>query len=135
MARTRASDQTDVGQGLALGCLAVGVTAVTANKQALEFAFRRAWQDWPHRQKFRFIHASAERNDILHIVRKSERRRGAILAAWELGRWAEPYLREDHDLDEAAQMLPAWTGVPWDGWVQLGRLFTAQFKDAELRRE
>lgn len=134
MPGTKATDQTDIGQGLAVGCLVLGVTAVTSGKQALEFAFRRAWRDWPHAREFRFVHADIARNDIVLILRKSARRRGAYLGAWELERWARPYLAEGTTLAAAEELLPEWTGVPWSSWLELAEAFTAEFKGDEMHR-
>jgi hypothetical protein len=134
MPGTKATDHTDVGQGLAVGCLALGVTAVTSGSQALEFAFGRAWRGWPRARDFRFVHADIARNDIVLILRRSARRRPPLLAAWELKRWATPYLFEGTTLADAEELLPEWTGVPWSSWLELAEAFTAEFKDDEMRR-
>lgn len=135
MARTRVTDLTDVGQGLAAGCLAIGVVGVTSGKQAVEFAFGRAWRRWEYAPRFRFIRADIQRNDILHIIHKSERRRGGHIAAWSRGRWFEPYFREGQDVAAAAEVLPEWTDVPWPAWVQLAEAFVSELKDDEIVRE
>lgn len=47
MTASKAQQETAVGQGLAVGCLALGVVAVTADKLTVELAFARAWRAWP----------------------------------------------------------------------------------------
>lgn len=50
---TKAMQETTVGEGLALGCLSLGIIAVTSNKMDVEFAFGRAWRNWPQADRFR----------------------------------------------------------------------------------
>lgn len=46
-----------------------------------------------------------------------------MLAAWECGRWYEPYLRSDWTIEEAGESLADNTGVGLEGWTDLARLF------------
>ena len=39
---TKARQEIDLGEGLAIGCLALGAAAITSTKQAIELSFRRA---------------------------------------------------------------------------------------------
>lgn len=122
-----------VSQGLAAGCLALGVTAVTSNKLSLEFAFQRAWREWSGSHGFRFIHTGLERNDITGLLHRSERRRGPILAAWAtVGPTWEPYLRGTYDLDDAADLLPKFeSSISWEQWLELAGLFVAALQPDE----
>lgn len=131
---TKAAQETAVGEGLAVGCLALEVIAVTAEKMAVEFAFRRAWRDWEWSSPFPAIHASHARNDLLRILRASPRRRGAIIAAWSSGRVYEPHLRGDWNLAEAGEILESATGVPLRGWMELARAFTEDLGDHKVWR-
>lgn len=117
-----------------MGCLTLGITAVTSGKQALEFAFRAAWRDWAYARDYRFVRADFTRNDILTILHDSAGRRGALLAAWECKRWATPYLFEGSTLADAEDLMPGWTGVPWSAWIDLARKFTAEFNEDETVR-
>jgi len=129
---TKVDQETAVGQGLAVGCLALGVTAVTSKKMSVEFAFIRAWRDWTWAPRFPRIRADLERNDILRIIHASPRRRGGYIAEWSVGRDLEPLLRGDRDVDEAGTQLEIASGVPLSGWVELARTFTNDFNKAEL---
>jgi len=131
---TRARDTTMVGQGLAAACLAHGVTAITANKLSLEFAFGSAWRAWPAARQFPDVHGSFDRNDILHMLRKSEGRRSPLVAAWsdEQGWWA-PYVLQE--LDDAAYLLPRFEpNVTWSDWLSLATGFLSNLKPEEIER-
>ena len=106
---TKALDESMVGQGLAVACLALGVTGVTSDRIAFERAFRHAWRDWPHVRQFPTIRADFERSSIGRIVHKSAGRRGPLLAAWESGRWLTPYLVDGAELAYAVDLIPTLT--------------------------
>ncbi|MEO8136172.1 MAG: hypothetical protein ABI831_19625 [Betaproteobacteria bacterium] len=131
---TKAKQETAVGQGLAVGCLALGVTAVTSKKMSVEMAFIRAWRDWPQARHFPTIRADLERNDILPIIHDSPRRRGGYIAEWAVGRTLEPLLRGDWDVDEAGAQLEIASDVPLEGWIELARAFTDDLDQNELIR-
>lgn len=44
---TPVQQQTEVGEGLAVGCLVVGVSAMTSQDGPLESAFAQALASWP----------------------------------------------------------------------------------------
>lgn len=120
---TKAQQETAVGEGLAVGCLALGITAVTSNKMAVEFAFIRAWREWAWALLFPVVHASHGRNDLLRILCASPRRRGAFVAEWSSeGTWV-PLLRGGLNVDEAGDLLQGSTGVPPIGWTDLAQAF------------
>jgi hypothetical protein len=132
---TQVEELTSIGQGLAAGCLAIGVRAVTSTKMTVEFAFIHAWRDWAYSSRFPKVRADQTRNDIYYqIIGRSERRNGGHLAAWDVGRWLEPYFHGQWTVDDAADLMPTYTGVPWDGWLELAKLFVAGFSDDELIR-
>lgn len=131
---SKARQETAVGEGLAIGCRALGFTAVTSNKMAVEFAFVRAWRDWRYASTFRVVHATHARNDLLRILHASSNRRGVIVADWSCGRYYEPRLRGDWDVEECASLVERGTDVPLDGWIDLARAFTGYFKPEEVRR-
>ena len=131
---TKAQQETAVGEGLAVGCLAIGVIAVTSEKMAVELAFVRAWREWAWSSPFPVIHATHARNDLLRILHASPRRRGSVLAGWSSDREHQPYLPVDWGVDEAGESLESWTGVPLQGWVELARAFVEDLGEAKVRR-
>lgn len=133
--RSKAQQETIVGEGLALGLLAVGVDALTSRKQAVEFASGRAWRSWPHRSKFPQVRMDIARNDVLRIMRNSERRRGSVLAYWATGgAWYEPVQRADWSVEEDGAVLGENSGIPFAEWVSLAEVIVAELKDDEVRR-
>jgi hypothetical protein len=132
---TKAQQETAVGEGLAVGCLALGIASVTSNKMDVEFAFRHAWRDWQWAYLFPVVHASISRNDLLRIVRASPRRRGAIVAEWDMGRVLTPILNfDDESLKGAGALLETSTGVPFQGWLSLARAFTDDLGEDKVQR-
>ena len=125
-----------MGEGLAVGCLALGIAAVTSGKTAVESAFRRAWRQWAWSSQFPAIHASLTRNDLLPILRNSSRRRRRVIAEWSsTGPEYQPRLREPWDnIEEAAEDLPTFTSVPLQGWVELARVFIEDLGENKVRR-
>lgn len=102
----------------------MGVSAVTSDKMTVELAFQRAWRRWAPSSMFPSVHASLSRNDILSIVRRSENRRGAIVAAWSCDQTLRPYLTMDGlTIDDAAGILHESCGVPPQSWIDLARVF------------
>jgi hypothetical protein len=116
--------ETVVGEGLALGCLSLGISAVTANKMSVESAFGRAWRSWPQAYLFRAVHASIARNDLLRIVARSTRRRGVVIASWDVGRVLEPILEWGDTVEEAGELLAENSGLPFSEWIALAKAFT-----------
>ncbi|MFI6029573.1 hypothetical protein [Amycolatopsis magusensis] len=127
---TPAHQQTCVGEGLALGCLALGVTEIPSESFRIRLAFQRAWRKWPLNHHFPQIRADLGRSDILTILRKSPRRRSP-LAAWARGRTLNPYLTGTvPSLDDAAEILAVSSGVALAAWMQLARDFTSDLDGA-----
>jgi len=131
---SKARQQKIVGEGLAVGVLSLGVEAVTSNKQAVEFAFRRAWRGWSCNSLFPQIHASVVRNDIVGIMHRSSNRSGMITADWTSGREHVPTLREAWPIEEAGEAVGEEAGVSHAQWVDLARAFIAEFKPEEVPR-
>jgi hypothetical protein len=119
---TKATQETAVGEGLAVGCLALGVTGVTSARVDVDLSFSHAWRNWPSAHIFPVVKASLDRNDLRRILHDSANRRWSMLAAWECGRWYEPYLRSDWT-EEAGESLADNTGVGLEDWTELARLF------------
>jgi hypothetical protein len=132
---SKARQQKNVGEGLAVGVLALGVEAVTSNKMAVELAFRRAWRDWSCRARFPQVRAEIRRDDIVGILHDSANRRGVIVADWTSdGPEYVPTLRVDWSVEEAGDFVGEEAGVAHAQWVELAQAFLAELKDCEVRR-
>ncbi len=124
-----------VVEGLALGVLAQGVEAVTSAKLEFTFAFNDAWREWPQARNFPSFSASFPGDLFWTGVSRSERRQG-VKAAWDSGRWTEPYLCEsymDWTVDECLDLHADGRASAAD-WKLLGGLYVSYFKPDEVRR-
>lgn len=132
---TQAQQRTAIGEALAVGCFARGVTAIAATTMTLEAAFRKAWRDWEGRGDYRFVRASFERNDIKPILFDSERRRGPCIAAWSTSErgWLQPYLIVDWEMREVIEHLEETGETEWGFWMTLVDAFLEYFQEGELR--
>ncbi|WP_219419991.1 hypothetical protein [Pseudonocardia nigra] len=132
---SKAQQQKIVGEGLAVGVLALGVEALTSNKASVEFAFRRAWRDWSGRAQFPQVRAEASRCDIVGILHRSANRRGPVIAHWTSdGPEYVPALCFDWPVEEAGDAVTEELGVSYAQWVHLAEAFVAGLGDDEVRR-
>lgn len=121
---TKAAQQKAVGEGLAVGCLALGRTELPSGKTDVEFAFRHAWRRWAHVGSFPQVKAGPAQDDIYYqIMGRSENRQGPSLAYWEVGRTLRPQPVGEWTMDEADDSLRDSYGLPLSAWVDLARLF------------
>lgn len=121
---TTAGQETAVGEGLALGCVALGRESFMASKMVIEFAFGRAWRTWGYHRLFPAVHGSLERNDLLRIIAKSPRRRSAHLAGWS-GEWPfVAYVADGWALDDIADLIDE--PIHLEGWTDLASAFLEQ---------
>lgn len=132
MRQTKDQQVKHVVEGMALGVLAQGVTAVTSSKMALEFAFNFAWRRWSLASEFPSIAGNDPGNLFWIGMGKSEGRRGAC-AAWNEDEWAVPYIRHEWAVDEALDHH-ASREVAAEDWMELGRLFVENLDENEVRR-
>ncbi|MDD9206360.1 hypothetical protein PU560_07750 [Georgenia sp. 10Sc9-8] len=133
---TRAQDLTAVGEGLAAGCLSLGVTEVTPERTAVERAFCAAWRAWPYAHRFSSVQASETRNDIVQqVIRRSERCRLSYLAGWHVNGALVPYLRRNWSLEDLEELLEEHTAVPWSGWQRLAELFIDNLASGQYRQQ
>ncbi len=120
---TKAAQETAVGEGLALGLVALDVGSFNGSKVSVEVAFQRAWRDWSHRARFPVVHTDVARNDLLRIIRKSGGRRSPQLSGWA-SQWPfVPYVHEDWELEGVGELLESSSGVPLTAWIELARAF------------
>ncbi|MGC7100691.1 hypothetical protein ACPZ19_38960 [Amycolatopsis lurida] len=121
---TPTRQQAAVGEGLALGCIALGVEQLRYDRFRVELAFRQAWRQWPSSSRFPQIRVDLGRSHIMPIVIKSPRRSGSV-AAWSRGRVLTPYLTGVCDgVEDAADILKVSCGVELVAWARLAREFT-----------
>ena len=121
-----------VVEGMALGVLAQDVEAVTSAKMELEFAFNSAWRQWSRAPLFPSINGHDPGNLFWIGVGKSETRQG-VSAAWDRGRWSEPYLLRDGWTVTECLELHADERASGEDWKDLGRLFVTGFKPENVR--
>lgn len=131
----KAAQHKIVGEGLAVGLLALGVEAVTINRHLLESAFTHAWDGWTCGPMFPQVRAGSEHNDILSILRSSARRKGPQIANWSTEGEYSPRLRASSTLDQAGLAVGKPAGVAYRQWLELARAFTSQLneEDGEIR--
>lgn len=112
-----------MGEGLAVGCLVAGVTAL-APSAPLDAALVRALEGWPWAARYPAVRRSPQLDDTFA---RSAGRRGLRVAQWVRSRGlVVPQLRDDDwDLTAACVRLEEGTGVPARRWIDL----TAGFLD------
>jgi hypothetical protein len=118
---TRASEQTALGQGLALGAIMLGVENVMSSKLTLELSFRRAWRIWPTSRLFKSINAGPRADDIVHVLHASGRKPRNKFAFWE-SEWPFVPVQEfdDWTSDEVAECIDgSVSAADWSSLVDL----------------
>ncbi|MGV8912488.1 MAG: hypothetical protein ACOH14_07720 [Rhodoglobus sp.] len=121
MAQKMTKDQQwkTVAEGLALGCLLLGVDTLTANKMRVQFAFAHAWRAWSRSSAF----PSVSPRDFYIYVSKSSRRIG-VSAAWNWGGELVPYLTiEGWDAVESLEVFAEAEMISAEDWQSLARSF------------
>lgn len=121
-------------EGLALGCLAIGIDAFTSNKQAVEMAFGGAWRSWAWICEFPDVVATQTRCEILHILGRSPTRFAPTMVEWQRGRECLPSIRDNRELKELALALEESCGVPLEGWIDLANAFVERLDTKYVRR-
>ncbi|GAA3596740.1 hypothetical protein GCM10022198_20890 [Klugiella xanthotipulae] len=122
---TKTRQHTIVGEGLALGCLAVGIEGLSNNKLTIDRAFRFAWVRWEYSKRFPGLNAGPRFDDILAILEKSSGRTGKPVAAFraEPGWGFVPYLTATvSNVTEAGARLEETSGIPLTAWKALAEL-------------
>ena len=118
-AASRSRQHKTVGEGLAVGLLALGVDAVTINERLVQTAFDRAWEKWTRGSRFPAVRTGPGGNDIVAILRGSARRRGPHIADWSCDGEYVPKLRVDRTVDAAARAVGKQSGVTYEQWLEL----------------
>jgi hypothetical protein len=129
---SKVQQQKAVGEGLAVGCLTLGLTQLPSEKLNVELSFRHAWRSWRPAHNFPSVQAGPTRDDIYYqILHKSAHRRGAI-AFWEVDRTIRPLLSDDLDLESVANLLVGFYGISEERWVDLAREFSQRLSRDEV---
>lgn len=115
-----------VVEGVALGVLAQRVEAVAEDKMMVELAFNHAWRRWRSASQFPAFATGDPGNLFWLGMRKSGRRRGPRVAAWETGAWVVPYLTLDGWTVNEALDVHADERASSSAWCELGSLFVAR---------
>ncbi|MFC5137004.1 hypothetical protein ACFPK1_02070 [Actinomycetospora rhizophila] len=118
---TRARQQTEVGEGLAVGCLVAGVHAISA-AGALDAALVGALASWPWAARYPAVRRTPRLDDVL---RRSAGRRSSHIARWSpSGGVFVPQLCDDEwDLAAACAKIEEATAVPARRWLELSEVF------------
>ncbi|WP_106819102.1 hypothetical protein [Janibacter massiliensis] len=127
--RTPDNQAKDFAQGLALGVLSAGTDWISADKLRFEFGLSHAWRETPNLHRRFPSLLGPSRPDPIYMLRRSESRRGPIVAAWApVDRGWQPYLtNEGWGIDESGQMFCGWTETRWSDWQHLGSELVAYY--------
>ncbi|MFC5061166.1 hypothetical protein [Actinomycetospora atypica] len=118
---TTTRQRGEMGEGLAVGCLVVGVTAL-APTAPLDPALEHALDGWPWAARYPVVRRTPQ---LVDTFARSPGRRGLRIAQWVRSRGlVVPQLRDDEwDLTAACARLEEGTGVPARRWIDLTRAF------------
>jgi len=131
--KSKVTQQVEVGDGLALGTLAAGIDAITANKLSIDFAFGYAWRRWTYSARYPQVKGDVARNDFYYQIAHPSERRLRKRAVWIVERgylYPEVWSESDTAL-EALESLAEASAIPVQGWQQLADLFLGHLKDDE----
>lgn len=131
---TQADQYAAIGDGLAVGCADLGVTALTTAKVELELSFNHAWRNWSPASMFPQVRGNISRCDLLTILHKSPGRRWSRVVWTQTRGWWEPTPRGVDDLDEVALILAGTQGVDRERWTELAAPFVERLGNNCVRR-
>ncbi|MCD2197885.1 hypothetical protein LQ327_31400 [Actinomycetospora endophytica] len=132
-ALTMVQQHTELGEGLAVGCLVVGVSATTTEREPLAAAFAGAVQGWSWASRYPSV---LREPDLAGILGSSERRRFSRIARWITSRGVfVPQLRDpEWDLTAACVQIEERTTVPARHWTTLAEGIVDRLDDALVWR-
>ena len=127
---TSVRQRTEVGEGLAVGCLVVGIAAVADDHGALDTAFAFTFADWPWSTRYPTV-LRARRPVLPPVLQESTSRRTLTVAQWIPSRGLYvPQLRDDAwDLTGACTAIEEATAVPARRWCDLAEAFVDDLDD------
>lgn len=131
-AMSKADQHAVINDGLAIGCIQLGVTGITPNKQYLDMAFSHALRDFPVRNRFLQV-----RPDSIHGILHGNPRRKLAHVVWQRGdKWWWPDFTRGFDADEAdelADLIERVHHIQAGVWRAFGRLFVESLRGPERR--
>jgi hypothetical protein len=121
---TEATQKAYFGEGLAVGCLLDGATAIIGDRFAVESSLRRAYRGWPHRTRFPTVRTDLSHANVWALLHDSKGRTSSSVAYWEeQGTHLIPRLRQSWSLEEHAERLEGLSGIETTAWVSLADAF------------
>lgn len=129
---TRARQQTEIGEGLAVGCLVAGVHAIST-AAALDAALVRALEPWPWAARYPAVRRTPRLDDVL---RRSVGRRASHIARWSAsgGQFVPQLCDDEWNLTSACVQLEDTTAVPARRWCELAQAFLGGLDEALVWR-
>jgi hypothetical protein len=126
---TTVQQHTEIGEGLAVGCLVLGITATTSQPEPLDAAFARALPGWAWASRYPTVRREP---DLAGILRSSARRRFSRVARWITSRgvFVPQLLDPEWDLGAACVRIEERTTVPARRWTGLAEAVVATLDDA-----
>jgi hypothetical protein len=121
LSRAQRRELNLVNEGLAIGCLSLGLQSVRPDEQLLIKALRQSWERWPHAHKFPALTRGTLRlAEVLceEMVRQNRRIRSADQAFWRRsadGAWLHPVKAHPNPQVGEALQGQASTSMHWDG--------------------
>jgi hypothetical protein len=115
---SKATEQAQFSDGLALGALMLGVEAINGNKTTLELDFRAAWRDWPHRSHYPSIKAGPAYDDLFSVMSRSATRSSHHIAEWETWPFVPTLLFDWTDEELADSINDAIPAAAWRALVR-----------------
>lgn len=131
---SESDQQVVVGQGLALGCLALGTATVRGTRQQVQGALMAAWKSWSGAGAFPGVRADFKHNDALALLQVKPGTGGAV-AGWRVHPGATAVLATGWALEAAGEHLAEHSGVDVDAWVALAWVFTQALATTDAARQ
>jgi hypothetical protein len=124
---TKTRQQTEIGEGLAVGCLVAGVNAISSTAP-LDTALRSAFNSWPWVSRYP---AARRTPRLAEILQRSSGRRGSRIARWSSssGLFVPQLCDDEWDLPAACVQLEEATAVPARRWCELAAAFLKGLDD------
>jgi hypothetical protein len=129
---TRARQETEIGEGLAVGCLVAGVHAIST-AATLDVALVGALESWPWAARYPAVRRNPHLDDVL---RRSAGRRSSRIARWSPsgGQFVPQLCDDEWDLAAACVTLEETTAVPARRWCELSEAFVRGLDNALVWR-
>lgn len=126
---SKATQETVIGDGLAIGCISLGASEIPGNKLNARLAFQAAWHGWSPARDFPDVHASTDTDDFYRILNQCAGRRTGVMA-WEIRGVLVPRRRHllDWQLEDVAAHVGSDFGLTLREFEQLAGKFLTGLK-------